>query len=243
MIGSSRDEAIVVRIDDRAAVREALLHTLTIKGLSVEMSSSWDVGHTASILEKDWHYSSIVIHHAGNSHMCSADSAQQLNEIKNLHAKQGYDDIGYHFAVACDGKVFEARDIRHKGEHVKKANTGKIGIVLLADLSPAGEAMHNGPSPWRKMSSESFKAGLRELAGQAADTFDVSMDRATEQQETSLFILCETLREFFPIADLGGHREYVTDSSDGRACPGKYGLLIASALRRKLGLAPLGEIT
>jgi len=234
-IGSGRDEAIVVRVNDRAATREAIIDSLTLKGLKVVLSSEWDMKPPSKPMERDWDYKSLVFHHAGNSHGCGIDPTKQMSDIETLHLGMGSATVGYHFAVACDGTIYEARDIRYKGEHVALANTGKIGIVLLADLSTRGEAWTKGPSPWKKIRGGKFLGGLRELAGQAKDTMDVSVDTATWQQLESLSILCVALKLFFPIEELGGHGEYVS-SDDSRACPDERGLLIAANFRSNLGL-------
>lgn len=47
--------------------------------------------------------------------------------------KNGWDDVGYHYLIHPNGKIYEGRKIYHKGSHVAGANTGKIGILLLGD--------------------------------------------------------------------------------------------------------------
>lgn len=39
-----------------------------------------------------------------------------------------------HYAVGCDGEIFEGQDIRNKGAHISFGNTSIIGIVLMSDL-------------------------------------------------------------------------------------------------------------
>ena len=76
----------------------------------------------------DWNYTDIVLHHSGNI------GEKDPKEIENLHmVKKGYDDVGYHYMVHPKGKIYEGRRIYHKGSHVMKANTGKIGILLMGD--------------------------------------------------------------------------------------------------------------
>lgn len=114
MIGSSKDDALVVRVDDHAAVREAILEALETKGFPVQMASSW--------------------------------------------------------------------------------------------------------------------------GGLSADSFDRSRDFPSDKQMDATLVLCQTLKMFFPIRDMGGHREYTGHANDGRACPGEYGLVLAASIRRKLEL-------
>jgi hypothetical protein len=72
---------------------------------------------------------SIVIHHAGN------DRHETMRDVQDLHMdKKEAADIRYHFGIDKKGRIFEGRDIQVKGAHVEGNNTGKIGIVFLADL-------------------------------------------------------------------------------------------------------------
>ena len=51
----------------------------------------------------------------------------------------GWSDIGYTFAVAPDGTVFEGRPIDIRGSHTAGANTGKIGILIMGDFEPGSD--------------------------------------------------------------------------------------------------------
>jgi RHS repeat-associated protein len=76
------------------------------------------------------YYNTIAIHHAGNR------NNPTIQEIQIKHQNGGKADIGYHFAIDKDGKIYEGRPLNIKGAHVDKANTGVIGIVLLGDFQP-----------------------------------------------------------------------------------------------------------
>lgn len=143
-----------------------------------------------------------------------------------------FDDVSYHYAVDCDGTIYEARDIRFKGAHVEQGNTGSIGIVLLADLSLRGESWQQEyrAAPWWKK--------LRGAKDWISDKLDVQNDESTDAQLKSLFALVRVLKTYFHIATLGGHSEFQRKAtSEGRACPGTYGMAIAQLLRQKYGLA------
>ncbi len=76
----------------------------------------------------DWDYTIVVIHHSGN------DSDATVWSIEDQHINEkGYSAVGYHFLITRAGKVYEGRRLPYKGSHVEKANTGKIGIVLIGD--------------------------------------------------------------------------------------------------------------
>jgi outer membrane protein OmpA-like peptidoglycan-associated protein len=71
----------------------------------------------------------IVVHHSGNSNM------HTMKEVQDHHLdEKEAADINYHYGIDLQGQTYEGRPINVKGAHVKGANTGNIGIVLLADL-------------------------------------------------------------------------------------------------------------
>lgn len=74
-------------------------------------------------------YDSIAIHHAGN------EGYRTMNEIQDLHMDDmDRADVGYHYGISLRGNVYEGRPIGVRGAHIEGGNTGKIGIVLMADL-------------------------------------------------------------------------------------------------------------
>ncbi|MCP5420932.1 MAG: N-acetylmuramoyl-L-alanine amidase [Gammaproteobacteria bacterium] len=82
-----------------------------------------------SAMDEDWDYATIVIHHSGNG------GAKIPAEIEKKHmAENHWDDVGYHFLIPPDGKIHEGRYLTFKGSHVEKANTGKIGILVMGDF-------------------------------------------------------------------------------------------------------------
>jgi len=73
----------------------------------------------------------IVLHHVGDGGL--SDNPQA---IENAHmVALGYYDVGYHFIIGTDGKIYEGRNIRARGYHVRGFNSHKIGIVLMGDFS------------------------------------------------------------------------------------------------------------
>jgi hypothetical protein len=71
----------------------------------------------------------LVIHHS------ALDVAFGVREIQQLHiAQNGWADIGYHFVIDGAGVCYEARPLTVRGVHVRAANTGTVGIVLLGNF-------------------------------------------------------------------------------------------------------------
>ena len=61
-------------------------------------------------------------------------SAERIETIRNGHRGKGWGDIGYHFIVDRSGRVWEGRDIRWQGAHVKNCNEGNIGVMCLGNF-------------------------------------------------------------------------------------------------------------
>lgn len=148
---------------------------------------------------------SIVVHHAGNK------GYKTIREVQNEHIDdQNRADIGYHYGIDLEGKIYQGRPIDVKGSHVAGANTGKIGIVLLADLDTQNEGL--GP--------------LEQLLETEDDTL-------TSAMEASLLSLVNYLKAAYPgIKHLGGHKEYDTR----RYCPGDLVMNEIDGWRTQTGL-------
>jgi uncharacterized Zn-binding protein involved in type VI secretion len=129
---------IAITVNDRAATREAIIQKVRELGHVFVERSGWHAKPPGKPLERDWDYSMIALHHAGRSYACGIGSEQML-DTQSLHQKRIFDDIGYHFGIDCSGIVYEARDIRFKGEHLERYNSNAIGIILLNNLTTEEE--------------------------------------------------------------------------------------------------------
>ncbi len=128
---------------------------------------------------KDY-YNTIVIHHSGNS-----VDYPTVQSVQNEHMDGALNaaDIGYHFAIDRYGKIYEGRPIDIVGSHVKSANTGKIGIVLLADLDTEDKGI----------------------------LFDFSDGYVTKEMRESLYRLSIYLIKEYEIEYLGSHKEIINE--------------------------------
>lgn len=61
------------------------------------------------------------------------DSLRRMQLIRTGHLNNGWADIGYHFAIDPNGRVWQARPLELQGAHVKDANPGNIGIVVFGN--------------------------------------------------------------------------------------------------------------
>jgi LysM repeat protein len=77
----------------------------------------------------DWDYTTVVIHHSGNS------GEKDPLKIEEKHMEDnGWDDVGYHYLIVPSGVIYEGRPLQYKGSHVEQANTQKIGILVMGDF-------------------------------------------------------------------------------------------------------------
>lgn len=59
-----------------------------------------------------------------------------IKTIQKYHQKdKAWADIGYHFILGKDGKIYEGRLLNFQGAHVRNHNKGNIGIAILGDLN------------------------------------------------------------------------------------------------------------
>ncbi|WPB57113.1 N-acetylmuramoyl-L-alanine amidase [Xylophilus sp. GOD-11R] len=207
----------LVTVNDRAATREAIIASLRLKNGQVFERSSWGAHKTklATALE-DWHYSMIAIHHAGRAASCSSPM-EHIHNIQHFHQnRRHWPDIGYHYAIGCEGEIFEAEDIRLKGTHLENYNSGAIGIVMLQNLSEPEDA------------NDKISYGLRF----AKKIGLIKPPEISAAQIKSLKNVIEVLRQFFAIKQLGGHCEFPHQkSAEAKLCPGRHGLVLVDELR------------
>ncbi|NBD36501.1 MAG: hypothetical protein GVY30_10970 [Chloroflexi bacterium] len=71
----------------------------------------------------------IVVHHTA---LPLSDGPFEIQK-KHMHDK-GYADIGYHFVIDPDGKIYAGRDLSARGAHTGGHNTGTIGISLMGNF-------------------------------------------------------------------------------------------------------------
>ncbi|MEI6877612.1 MAG: peptidoglycan recognition family protein [Planctomycetota bacterium] len=99
-----------------------------------------DVGNIDPMLPVQW----ITIHHDGMSPFTATDfssCASRIELIRNGHRGKGWADIGYHFVIDRSGRVWEGRDIRYQGAHVKDQNEGNLGILCVGNFDQQTPSM------------------------------------------------------------------------------------------------------
>jgi hypothetical protein len=90
----------------------------------------------------------ITIHHSGDGKpftaQTPADVARHLQVVQQAHLQRGMIDIGYHFAVDLQGRIWQLRWLEYEGQHVRKSANGtpnnphNVGVVALGDFNIQG---------------------------------------------------------------------------------------------------------
>jgi hypothetical protein len=83
---------------------------------------------------------SITIHHEGWEPFMANDvgsTASRIEQVRVAHRNAkggGYADIGYHFIIDREGRIWEGRSLKYQGAHVKNHNEGNVGIMCLGNF-------------------------------------------------------------------------------------------------------------
>lgn len=104
----------------------------------------------------------ITVHHDGMTPFNSTDlvaSKARLELIRNGHRGNGWGDIGYHFVIDRNGRVWEGRAINWQGAHVKNRNEGNLGVCCLGNFE------EQSPSPAQLAALERQLSTLMKLYG------------------------------------------------------------------------------
>lgn len=101
-------------------------------------------------------------------------------QIRQAHLARGFSDIGYHYLIGRDGKVYAGRPEAIAGAHCKGHNTRSIGISIV------------GGCPPRAVPEWQYK----------------SKDTRTSSQKTALLRVVKELLGRYPGATVHGHNEF-----------------------------------
>lgn len=91
--------------------------------------------------------SRITVHHSGVDSTgigTQAQAARQIESIRKAHVSNGWADIGYHFIIDPQGRVWAGRPIDRQGAHVKDENEHNLGVMVMGNFDrqmPTGAAL------------------------------------------------------------------------------------------------------
>ncbi len=108
-------------------------------GLSIIPRKSWT--NTSPILTKIHAMGGvkkITVHHEGWTPVWFADTdstAKRMESIRKSHLQRlGAGDIGYHYVIDRAGRVWQGRDVRYQGAHVREHNPNNLGVMVLGNF-------------------------------------------------------------------------------------------------------------
>ncbi|MFO0683840.1 MAG: N-acetylmuramoyl-L-alanine amidase [Sandaracinus sp.] len=163
--------------------------TADLMGLGIVTRSSWGAAATRCTTRDARRYR-MAVHYTDTP---SANPDRQVRSIQRYHMDtRGWCDIGYHFLVGIDGRIFEGRPIELLGAHVSNNNTGNIGVSFIGCFHSTGCGSMGPTTPPDVM----LDAGGR-LLGTLSRLYGISLDRNAVR----------------------GHRDHAGASTD---CPGDY---------------------
>lgn len=121
----------------------------------------------------------ITVHHDGMPPVNlrgKGDVASRLEQIRRAHVGNHDDggrnwaDIGYHYIIDPQGRVWEGRSVRFQGAHVKNNNEHNLGIMCLGNFD------EQKPTPEALATLDAFLADRMRACR-------VSLDRVMTHQE------------------------------------------------------------
>lgn len=141
---------------DPATLGDAASVDTTSRGLSPDLAAAGILPRSAwgarprRCFSNDRPKERMAIHHTASARTSRGAYEPLLRQTQAYHMDgRGYCDVGYHFFVTADGRVWEARDVSAVGGHSGNYNGGNIGIVLVGcfDSSSACNGLGGAEPP------------------------------------------------------------------------------------------------
>lgn len=151
------------------------------------------VNHDGIILKRSKRRIDYIVVH------CTASREGQaltVDDIRKQHKAQGWSDIGYHYVIDLQGRVYIGRNVDLAGAHVSGYNANSIGVVYVGGLENRTGVPYSQLKP---------------------------KDTRTAEQKAALLSLLVDLRKLYPGAEIRGHRDFSPDKNhDGTIEPSEW---------------------
>lgn len=127
-----------------------------------------------------------------------------VETIRRWHKRRGFIDIGYHYVIHLDGTVSFGRSIDKIGAHVKRKNTGKIGIVYVGGIGSEGEPRDTRTTEQRVALFELVRSlrmvfpGIKKVRGHRDYSPDRNYDGKITRDEWIKVCPCFDVQSEFP---------------------------------------------
>lgn len=116
----------------------------------------------------------ITVHHDGIGPFYDHDersTRRRLESIRRFHREDhGWGDIGYHYIIDRNGRVWEGRSIQYQGAHVRYHNKHNVGVLLLGHFD-------------QQSPSDRQIAALQQHVSRLMHRYNIPLDRVTTHRE------------------------------------------------------------
>ena len=111
-----------------------------------------------------------------------------VEDIRKMHKKRGWSDIGYHFLIKLDGTIEKGRPISIMGAHVRGHNKDSVGIVYIGGLDEKGKAKDTRTTAQQSsllslLNSIAMIFPIKEIKGHRDYSKDLDGDGVVESHE------------------------------------------------------------
>jgi hypothetical protein len=146
----------------------------------------------------------VTIHHAGVIYKPGTDPAKFVKNMQAWGQKdKGWPDLPYHFLIAPDGRIFEARDMAYEPDtNTKYPLQGHIGVEMMGDFNK------QRPSPQQLESAARLIAWICDE--KKIDTKDIATHKDVAKGQTS----CPG-DDFYRYMTSGEFKQWVTRIMNG----------------------------
>ena len=125
----------------------------------------------------------MAIHHSVTGRLSGGAFEPVLRQIQSFHMDgRGYCDVGYHFFVTADGRVWEARDVGTVGGHSYNYNGGNIGIVFVGCFDSSGTCNNLGGRDVPEAMMAGAARAIRTLSQRHGIAIDADRSKGPGQQ-------------------------------------------------------------
>jgi hypothetical protein len=122
----------------------------------------------------------LTVHHTVTPNNDGMSMPARMRQIQSYHIdSRGWCDVGYHFLIGQDGKVYQGRMEKTIGAHAAGANTNNVGISFIGDY------MTRSPTAAQRTAAANVMAAMHREYGFTLNRTNVQGHRQVGSTSTS----------------------------------------------------------